>query len=322
MAVIIKRGARWRAQVWCNGSRRSRSFAARAAAQAWAQAEEERLAAGLRGGGRTVADLLDRYAREVSALKRGARWEVLRAALIGRSPLGAVRLDALTAPDVAAWRDARLREVSGASVRREMTLLSHACRLAVREWQWLVRSPVPDVARPAGAPPRTRRPQGDELERILHVLGYVEGDPCVAVGARVGAAVVWAVETAMRCGEACALTAADVDVAARTARLARSKTGPGRVVPLSSRALAVWTQCGGQGLGLLPSQVDANWRRACRLAGVTGLHYHDLRREALTRLATRMDALLLAKISGHRDLRILLATYYAPDMAEVARRLG
>lgn len=30
----------------------------------------------------------------------------------------------------------------------------------------------------------------------------------------------------------------------------------------------------------------------------------------------------LAKISGHRDLRILLNTYYREDAASIARRLG
>jgi hypothetical protein len=30
----------------------------------------------------------------------------------------------------------------------------------------------------------------------------------------------------------------------------------------------------------------------------------------------------LAKVSGHKDLKILLNTYYAPDMAAMADRLG
>ncbi|WP_050764622.1 tyrosine-type recombinase/integrase [Marinomonas sp. MED121] len=51
------------------------------------------------------------------------------------------------------------------------------------------------------------------------------------------------------------------------------------------------------------------------------LHFHDSRREALTRLATKVDVLNLAKISGHKDLRILQRVYYAPDMADVALML-
>lgn len=34
-----------------------------------------------------------------------------------------------------------------------------------------------------------------------------------------------------------------------------------------------------------------------------------------------LDVMTLAKISGHRDLKVLLNTYYSPDMSEVALRL-
>jgi integrase len=51
------------------------------------------------------------------------------------------------------------------------------------------------------------------------------------------------------------------------------------------------------------------------------MHFHDSRREALTRIAAKVDVLTLAKISGHQDLRILQAAYYAPDMSAVADKL-
>lgn len=55
---------------------------------------------------------------------------------------------------------------------------------------------------------------------------------------------------------------------------------------------------------------------------VSDLHFHDTRRTALTRLAGKVDVMTLAKISGHRNLRILMnSTYYAPDMGEVAALL-
>ena len=42
----------------------------------------------------------------------------------------------------------------------------------------------------------------------------------------------------------------------------------------------------------------------------------------LLRLAAKVDVMTIAKISGHRDLRILSSVYYAPDMADVAAKLG
>ena len=51
------------------------------------------------------------------------------------------------------------------------------------------------------------------------------------------------------------------------------------------------------------------------------LNFHDTRREALTRLAKKVDVMTLSKISGHKDIKILVSTYYAPDMSEVANLL-
>lgn len=51
-----------------------------------------------------------------------------------------------------------------------------------------------------------------------------------------------------------------------------------------------------------------------------GLRFHDLRHEAITRLAQRLDVLDLARMIGHRDLRSL-QVYYNPTPAEIAGRL-
>ncbi|EGP02440.1 site-specific tyrosine recombinase XerC [Pasteurella multocida subsp. gallicida str. Anand1_poultry] len=51
------------------------------------------------------------------------------------------------------------------------------------------------------------------------------------------------------------------------------------------------------------------------------LHFHDTRREALTRLSKKLHLMELAKVSGHRDLSILQNTYYAPDISELANKL-
>ena len=51
------------------------------------------------------------------------------------------------------------------------------------------------------------------------------------------------------------------------------------------------------------------------------IHFHDSRREALTRLAKIYSAMDLAKISGHRDIRILLNTYYAPTVQDLAAKM-
>ena len=126
----------------------------------------------------------------------------------------------------------------------------------------------------------------------------------------------------MRAGEICSLKWADIDFARRLAHLPITKNGDSRNVPLSRRALEIIRQLEGidadSVFALGASTLDVLFRRARDNCGITDLHFHDSRREALTRMAKKVPVETLAKISGHRDLRILLNVYYNPDMAEVA----
>jgi integrase len=338
MATIEKRGARWRVRVRRDGHDISESFRTKSEAAAWAAQTEADILAGKLGQvpDKSFADLLRRYREDVSAKKDGARWELIRiAALLGEPGRDGARRDAdalshVRLPDLgpehfAAWRDRRLREVSAATVRREWNLLSVICSTAVREWRWLREHPMRGVRRPDAPPPRTRRVSEDEIERILHACG---GDYGTAQG-RVGLAFLWAIETAMRAGEICALRWQDIDVERRIAHVAAiergaRKTRQARDVPLSREALRI--------LGLLPrsgetvfwldvSTLDALFRKAKARAMVEGLHFHDTRAEALTRLSKKLDVMQLARVSGHRDLRILYHTYYREAVEDIARRI-
>jgi len=273
-----------------------------------------------------VGDLLQRYADEVSVGKRGERWERLRIGLICRDEVARVPLSQLSATDIAGWRDRRLGAISGSSVCRELNLLSHACSVAVREWRWLRENPCSGVRRPQAAPPRERRIHQVELDRLLVALGYDRDEPPESPGARVGAALAFAVETAMRAGEICGLTWDRIDMDSRTARLDRTKNGSARTVPLSTEAARILRQvmdCSQDDpvFGLTTERLSAIFRKARMRAGLDDIHFHDSRAEALTRLSQRVDVLTLARISGHRDLR-QLQVYYRETPEEIAKRLG
>ena len=68
-------------------------------------------------------------------------------------------------------------------------------------------------------------------------------------------------------------------------------------------------------------QVDALFRKAKKKALIGDLHFHDTRREATTRLAKILDVMELARITGHTELRILQAAYYAPKVEDLASKL-
>lgn len=331
MPTFRKRGRSWRVEVDRRGVRQSATFSTKAEAAAWAAEVEAGILSGTRGAvaRKTLADLVTRYRDEVSVAKRGERWERLRInrLLVEDAALCALRLADLSAADFAAWRDRRLREVSAATVRRDWTLLSHAFSVAIKEWKWLTTHPMTDVRRPAAPPPRDRLITDDELERLLYALGYSPDSPPVTVTSRVGAALLFAIETAMRAGEIVALTWARVDTVRRVARLDQTKNGTGRDVPLSTEAVRIVrqlvevTQDLQTVFGISSTQtLDALFRKAKAKAAVDGLTFHDSRHTAITRLAKKLDVLALARMVGHRDLR-MLQVYYNESAEELAKRL-
>lgn len=54
--------------------------------------------------------------------------------------------------------------------------------------------------------------------------------------------------------------------------------------------------------------------------GLDDLHFHDLRHEATPRLAARFDTADLAKVTGHRDINMLMC-YYHPRGEDLAKAL-
>ena len=71
-----------------------------------------------------LSEALRRYKRDVSPTKAGQRWEELRLDKFDRDLEWVGELmDSITSEQVAQWRDARLKKVKTATVRREMTLL-------------------------------------------------------------------------------------------------------------------------------------------------------------------------------------------------------
>lgn len=329
MATIRKRGNSWQAIVARAGVRKSSSFPTKAQASAWATLQEAELLAGKRGEipyGKTYGDLLTRYRDEVTVDKRGAKWEATRIDMVIREdPIARVPLTRFSAIDAAQWRDRRLKLVQPASVLREWNVLSHACTVARKEWKWLHSNPFNEISRPEPPRSRSRRPSQDEIDRLMLVMGCDPQVTPTTMTARAGFAFLFAIETAMRAGEIVGLRWGDIKD--NVAELDKTKNGSSRRVPLSVEARRLLTMLprpeNVESAFQIDSQnLDALFRKAKAMALIDDLHFHDTRREALTRLASKVDVMTLAKISGHRDLRILQNTYYAPKMEDIAALLG
>ena len=159
----------------------------------------------------------------------------------------------------------------------------------------------------------------EEVDRLLLALDYERWRAPVTAQHYIALAVLLSLETAMRQGEILGIAPADVNLEARVVRLPRTKNGSERLVPLSKAADAV--------LKVTPEfpvsapTFDVLFRRARKRAELVDLHFHDIRREATTRLAKKVPVEMLAKITGHRDINLLHRVYSAPDMKDVADQL-
>lgn len=325
MAVPKKVDGKWQHRVMVKGVRSSGTFDTKGAALAW-EAEQRTAKAGGNATTQTCKDAFERYEREVSKKKKGYRWEALRLAAFGRTELGGafgsltlgeVRVRDVGVPHIAAWRDARLKSVQGETVNREMNLLSNVFTFARKEWKWITESPTADVKRPKGGKSRFRRVKDNEIEEICIALGWREAPP-VTKQQRVACAWLFAIETAMRAGEICAL--GEKTVTGRVAHVIDPKNGEDRFVPLSPRALQLWGYVPG-GFGIKPSSVDALFRAARdERTKIQDLHFHDSRHEATTRLARKLHVLDLARVTGHKDINKLMI-YYNESAEDIADKL-
>ncbi|WP_411887408.1 tyrosine-type recombinase/integrase [Hydrocarboniphaga effusa] len=345
MATFRKRGERWRAEIVRKGKRESQTFDTKAQARAWADEVEGEILSGKDGHRltkKTLSDALAQYSRDVSPTKEGALWEQIRLDKFSRTLPFANKLIWEIAPsEIAEWRDSRskalvkgtTRRIKGSTIIREMALLSSVFDIAVKEWGWLPENPMSQVRKPRGEPARDRRISAAEEAAMLQVLGYDPASPPESKFGRIALAFLFAIETAMRAGEICALTWQHVHVDRRFVHIAKSKNGHPRNVPLSPKAIEI--------LGLLPRSkgddfessfglqtrtLDALWRRARKraeteLPSIATLHFHDTRHEAITRLARKIDVLDLARMTGHRDLKTLRG-YYNATAEDIAKLLS
>jgi integrase len=303
MATFSKYGEGWRAQVARRGVRKSATFPSKGAAVAWAGQVEAEIMAGYRGEipNLMVKALLERYEREVTPGKKGKRWEAIRLQALGRDRIAQVRLRLLDSPHVADWQTRRLKAVASGSVRRERNLLNNVFEIARKEWKWLGKNPFEGVRRPKDGKPRNRVASDAELALLT-----AEKDDLAR-------AVTVAVETAMRAGE----IASKPPIQGRIATLGDSKNGHGRDIPLSGLALEAFNG----GIHLTAGSISALFARRCKKKKIRGLTFHDLKHTAMTRLSKKLNPWELAKMTGNKDMNLLLRVYYHHDPEETAKKL-
>jgi len=311
MATITKRTTGYQVQIRRRGFPTvSKMFDTKRDAEAWSRMNETQMDQGTyldrsEADRTTLGEILLRYKREVTPLKKSAANESIRIdRLVRDEAICQYKATALTGKLFAEWRDQRSQQVTGSTVNREIDILSHAINTARKEWGIHISNPIETIRRPKHNRSRERRLSVDEESKLLAELQIKTRNPWIK------AVVVFAIETGMRRGEILSLTWSNVDLQKRVARLIDTKNGEGRSVPLTLKATALLEglprSIDGRVFATTAEAVKLSFARAVERAGIDDLHFHDLRHEGVSRLFEKgLNVMEVASISGHKTLQML-----------------
>lgn len=136
--------------------------------------------------------------------------------------------------------------------------------------------------------------------------------------------VDWAIETGMRRGEIAKIRISHFRNDYKFLLISETKTDKPRIIPLSAMAQEIVKVRLARGLlkdnRLFTSRVNtisSGFKKACELARIPDLTFHDLRHEALSRLADRgLGVYDIMTISGHSTME-QLKVYVQPDRERI-----
>lgn len=333
MASFSKRGIYWRAQVRIKGQEgSSRTFDTKAEAQVWARSIENAMDRGIfidnsEAQRTTLLEAIERYEKETIARKGYPEQELQRTKHWKTQPLAKRFLATLRGVDFAKYRDMRMDSGrAAATVRQELQVVSHLFETARKEWGMEgLLNPLKNIRKPSASNERDRRLEPGEFERISAELTR-RGNPYALP------AFELAIETSLRQAMLFSLRWEWVDLNARkicipmSFRRKANKGVPGEL-PLSSRAVAILRAMpraiNGQVFDTTTNAVIMIWKKSLRELNITGLRWHDLRREAASRYFEKgLHAVQVAAITGHKSLNMLLRRYTQLKAEDLAVMLG
>lgn len=255
----------------------------------------------------TVGELIDRYIKEVTPLKRSAIKDKQRMLYL-KKQFGHYIVSQLQSKHIAAHRDKRLAEgKQGSTVIKEIGSMSHLLDISIKDWGIpLINNVATLVRKPKQAKGRDRRLIDDEELILLQAAKNSKSPLLVPI-------ITLALETGMRLGELLSLDWNNIDLRKQTALLPITKNGESRTVPLSKKAIETlkniprkindsrvfwtWNQ---------PDSFENTWRRMLNKTTIKNLRFHDLRHEACSRFFERgFNIMETAHISGHKTLQQL-----------------
>lgn len=321
-----KRGDSYRIEIMLDGKRLSATRDTAKECTIWASQKILEHKAGMAENKKpktvTFAELLSLYHEKVGKHKQSARNEKVYMTAFKRDfvEIAQMPVSDITAQELTKWRNARLAKVSAGTVRREISYLSAVMAYAVKELFVITENPFANLAKPAVPKARNRRISERDVQAILSAGSYQMGQTPTQTQQYVVWAFIFAIQTAMRRGEILGITKADIKDG--YIHLPKTKNGEARNVPLTPAAKEMLSWISHDSDKLIPLEENAfkkSWQRVQKKANLDDLNFHDTRHEAISRFVKelRLPVETLAKVTGHKDIKTLINTYYNPTIDEL-----
>ena len=325
MASLRKRNNRWEVRVRRSGQpTQTKTFTLKSDAQQWAREAEIALEKGEllqkpQCSPITLERAVNRYLEDVATHHKGITSERYRlGAMVKR--LGKTRpITAITSKDIASYKVERQKEVTSASVRRELNLLSSLFETAKNEWGIAaLNNPVTAVKRPPDSVARDRRLTPAEQEQLLSESLRKNNKQLLL-------AILIALNTGMRQGEILKLTWDDIDFDRNHITVRDTKNGSNRVIVLSSllrNELLNAKQNEEKLFTITASGLQQSFRKLTTRLQIRNLRFHDLRHEAISSFFEMgLSVPEVQLMSGHRTLDQLMRYSHA-SIEQIKHKVG
>lgn len=314
VAYITKYREGWRAQVQKHGIRASFAAPTKKEVRDWAMKKEAELEGMKKSKGMSLEQATTKYLSTFSKQKApsAAVGEEQRFQLLLDFFGEGVMLAEIGSDRIADFRDHRLQSVSGSTVIRESNLFRNFFQVAVDEWKVLTVNPYKGVKMPQHNPARHQTWTWQLIKRVLRAENRNEREIETIRAFHI------CLHTGMRLSEV--LTAS---VVGKVAVLERDKSSgrasPPVKVPLARKGAALFAKYGP--FTIRPDIASATFSDMTDELLIDGLTFRDSRASALTWLSRRVDVMTLARISRHKNMKILMDTYYRETPEQIAARI-
>lgn len=260
----------------------------------------------------SVADALRRYLKEVTPHKKGAKEETGKIGRLLHEPFTQLSLTDLSGFVLKNWAEDQAKKGYAANtIRLKLAIISNLYTVARKLWgMGHLDNPVQAMRLPKVQNARENRILPEDEARLV-----AKADPLMQRVITLG------IETGMRRSEMLGLHWEDIYE--DRLRLRETKNGSPRVVPLSTRARAVLSPRGvGKVFPHHPDTISHRFQELCQEAGLSGLRFHDLRHEAVSRFFEKgLSMMEVMSISGHKTTSQLLR-YTHLQANTLAAKLG